>query len=135
VLNTRVERLPAEPIIVVTIHGHLDAPIMQQIYNDVADHADQIEGTVYRITDLRHMDVTLADMVEIIKEAGRGVPGSATDPRIMNIFVGKSHMTRFAADMLRLRRFGGVCCILINTMEDALAYVRLKAASASPSGV
>jgi len=108
---------------------------MQQIYGAVADHAEQIEGPVYRITDLRQMDVTLADMVEIIKEAGRGVPGSATDPRIVNIFVGKSHMTRFAADMLRLRRFGSVYSVLMNTLDDALAYVRLKAASSSPSGV
>ena len=134
-MNTRVERIPGEPIIIITIQGHLDAPIMQQIYGAVADHAEQIEGPVYRITDLRRMDVTLADMVEIIKEAGRGVPGSATDPRIVNIFVGKSHMTRFAADMLRLRRFGSVYSVLMNTLDDALAYVRLKAASSSPSGV
>jgi hypothetical protein len=134
-VTTRVERIAGEPIIVVTIQGHLDAPIMQQIYGQVADLAAQIEGPVYRITDLRQMDLTLADMVEVIKEAGRGVPGSATDPRIVNIFVGRSHMTRFAADMLRLRRFGSVYSVLMNTLEDALAYVRLKAANGSLSGV
>jgi hypothetical protein len=72
-------------------------------------------------------------MVEIIKEASKGIPGSASDPRVVNIFVGKSHMSRFAADMLRLRRFGGVCCLLMNTLDDALAYVRQKAANRSSS--
>lgn len=130
-MTTRVERMPGEPIIVVTINGHLDAPIMQRIYEQVTSHAQAIEGAVFRITDVRQMDVTLADMVEIIKEAGRGKPGSASDPRIVNVFVGKSHMSRFAADMLRLRRFGGISTVLMNTLEDALAYVRVKATSNS----
>lgn len=134
-MTTSVERIPGEPIILITLQGRLDAHVMQNLYKQVAELAHHIEGPVYRITDLRQMEVTLADMVEIIKEASRGFPGSATDPRVVNVFVGNSHMSRFAADMLRLRRFGGICCVLMNTLEDALAYVRLKAASNSPSSV
>lgn len=134
-MTTRVERIPGEPIILITIQGHLDAHIVQNTYKQVAELARHIEGPVYRITDLRQMEVTLTDMVEIIKEASRGLPGSATDPCILNVFVGKSHMSRFAADMLRLRRFGGVCCVLMTTLDDALAYVRVKTASSSPSSV
>jgi hypothetical protein len=74
-------------------------------------------------------------MVEIIKDANRGVPSSASDPRIVNVFVGKGHMSRFAADMLRIRRFGGVYSVLMNTLEDALAYVRVKTASIPSSSV
>jgi len=126
-VSTSVERVPGEPIIIITIKGHLDAHIMRDVYDRVAELARDVEAPVYRITDVREMDVTIADMVEIIKESSKGFPGSPTDPRIVNVFVGKSHMSRFAADMLRLRRFGGVSTVLMNTMEDALAYVRLKA--------
>ncbi len=125
--------MPGEPIIIITIQGHLDAQVMQNVYHQAAELARAIEGPVYRVTDLRFMEVTLADMVEIIKEAGRGIPGSTSDPRIVNVFVGKSHMSRFAADMLRLRRFGGVYSVLVNTLEDALAYVRVKAGGTSSS--
>jgi hypothetical protein len=134
-VTTQVERVPGEPIIIITIQGHLDAHVMQDVYQQVAELARTIEGPVYRITDLRLTEVTLADMVEIIKDAGRGIPGSASDPRIVNVFVGKNHMSRFAADMLRLRRFGGVYSVLMNTLEDALAYVRVKAASIPSSSV
>jgi hypothetical protein len=134
-VTTQVERVPGEPIIIITIQGHLDAHVMRDVYEQVANLARTIEGPVYRITDLRLMEVTLADMAEIIKDAGKGVPGSASDPRIVNVFVGKSHMSRFAADMLRLRRFGSVYSVLMNTLEDALAYVRVKAASIPSSSV
>ena len=134
-VTNHVERIPGEPIIIITIQGHLDAHIMRNTYQQVADIARTIEGPVYRITDLRNVDVTLADLVEVVKEASKSIPGSASDPRIINIFVGKNHMSRFAADMLRLRRFGGVYSVLMSTLEDALAYVRLKAANGSPSGV
>ncbi len=128
-MPTSVERVPGEPIIIITIQGHLDAHIMRDVYDRVARLGGNVEPPVYRITDVREMDVTLADMVEIIKDASRGFPGSPTDPRIVNVFVGKSHMSRFAADMHKLRRFGGVSTVLMNTMDDALAYVRLKARS------
>ena len=134
-MTTLVERVPGEPIILITVQGHLDAHIMQNVYRQVADLTRTIDGPVYRIIDLRQMEVTLADMVEVIKEAGKGTPGSASDPRNVNLFVGNSHMSRFAADMLRLRRFGGLCCMLMNTMDDAMAYVRQKSTSSSPSGV
>jgi hypothetical protein len=135
IVTTLVERVPDEPIIIITIQGHLDSHVMQGVYYQVAELARNIEGPVYRIIDLRYVEVTLADLVEIVKEAGKGIPGSASDPRIVNIFVGKSHLSRFAADMLRLRRFGSVHCVLMNTLEDALAYVRVKAARSFSSGV
>lgn len=126
-----VEKLAGEPIIVVTIKGHLDAEMMRAIYAEVAELSQGIAPPVYHITDVREMDVTLADMVEILKEASRGVAGSATDSRVANVFVGRSPMSRFAADMLRLRRFGGVSTVLLSTLDDALAYVRLKTATTS----
>jgi hypothetical protein len=134
-VTTQVERVPGEPIIIITVQGHLDAQVMRGIYQQGAELARTIQGPVYRITDLRLMEVTLADMVEIIRDANKGVPGSVSDPRIVNVFVGKSHMSQFAADMLRLRRFGGAYSVLMNTLEDALAYVRVKAASIPSSSV
>ena len=134
-MTTQVERVPGEPIIIITIQGHLDAHVMRNVYQQAAELARTIEGPVYRITDLRLMEVTLADLVEIFKDASRGIPSSASDPRVVNVFVGKSHMSRFAADMLRLRRFGSAYSVLMNTLEDALAFVRVKATGLPSSGV
>lgn len=108
---------------------------MRDVYQQAANLARTIEGPVYRITDLRLTELTLADMVEIVKDASKGIPAAASDPRIVNVFVGKSHMSRFAADMLRLRRFGGVYSVLMNTLDDALAYVRVKVSSIPSSSV
>jgi hypothetical protein len=123
-LSTRIEQLPGEPILLLTIQGHLDAHIMQHIYAQMAELSRNVEGSIYRIIDVRDMDVTLGDMVEIIKST---IPGIISHPRYTNVFVGKSSTSRYAIDVLRLRCFGGGATVMLSSLDDALNYARQKA--------
>jgi hypothetical protein len=117
-----VEKLPDEPIILVTIDGHLDVAIARQIYAEIAELAQDIEGKVYRITDLRKQTSSFMDTIGVVKEAAKGSPGTTSDPRITNVFVGHGKVAPTTLNLMRQKNpeSHGV----LETVEDALEYVR-----------
>ena len=94
-MSATVTRMPDEPIIVVTVDGHLDVEIARALYRQIAELAAQIDGPIYRITDVRKQECSFTEMMGVIKEASQGMAGTTSDPRITNIFVGREKMAMF----------------------------------------
>lgn len=121
-----VDRLPGEPIVVVTVTGHLTVEVMREVYRQIAKFADEIEPPIYRITDTRHREASFAEMMSIVKEAGKGMPGTTTDPRIRNVFVGRDKFAMIARDAYRNTNPEKLSMPTFDNMEDALTYVRYE---------
>ena len=121
-MSASVEKMPDEPIIVVTIDGHLDVEIAREVYAQIAKFAESIEGPIYRITDVRKQEISFMEMMAVIKEASKGMPGTTSDQRITNIFVGREKMAMLARDVLK--RLDPEGHGVLETVEDALDYIR-----------
>jgi hypothetical protein len=119
-----VERQPDQDknVIVVTIEGVLTVDMVRSIYKQIAEIAETMEGPIYRITDVRKEESTFMDIVRIIKEAGTGAPGTTTDPRIQNVFVGRGKMAAIAKDVLENTK-QNLSMPMFGTMEDAFTYI------------
>ena len=117
-----VEKLPNEPIILVTVEGHLDVSLAREIYAKIAELADDIQGPIYRITDLRKQTSSFADNIAVVKEASNRKPGTTSDPRITNVFVGREQIS--PVTLAVMRRDNPDSHGVLDSVEDALAYVR-----------
>jgi hypothetical protein len=118
-----VEKLPDEPIILVTVIGFLDVNMARSIYAQIAEIAATLQGPLYRITDVRQEHTSFVELVGVIKEASKGTAGTTTDPRIKNVFVGNEKMARVARDAL-VKNLGAASMPMFATMEDALEHIR-----------
>ncbi len=117
-----VEKYPNEPILLVTVDGHLDAPMVRQLYSQIGELTEGMEAPIYRITDVRKQETTFMEMMGIIKEATKDMPGTTSDPRIFNIFVGRDKMTMIARDVMQ--RINPNNHPILDEIEEALEYIR-----------
>jgi hypothetical protein len=125
-MSVTVEKLPHEPIVIVTIIGQLNITMMREAYAQIATILDACQPPVYRITDARAQETSFADMLDIIKEASHGMPGTTTDPRVCNIFVGRDKFARLAREAYINT---GHPIPLFDTLEDALTYIHHELSS------
>lgn len=121
-----VERVPDEPIIIMTILRRYDfekdAP---EAHTEVDRLLEEIEGRAYLITDYSQIDLTFSQLVVALGRATRGETGSASDPRIrQNIFVGEGEMVDLAAESLLQTQYGKLPVVVFPSLEKALTYVR-----------
>ena len=124
-MSVRVEKLPDQPVIILTYQGHMDVETVKSAFVQSAVIADTINGTVYRISDVRKGEGNFADVVNIIKAIRESALGSSADPKIKGIFVGGHQMVRLYADILKQEQFGATNIPFFKTMEEALEYIRL----------
>src|SRR5215210_1124109 len=128
-MPVKVEKLPDEPIIVLTYTGHMDVELVKSAFLQSAELAAHIEGPIYRISDVRQGEGDFVDVMKIIAEVRKGVRGSSADPRIKVVFVGSHHMARLYADFLQKQQYGAKMIPFFHTPEEALAYIRLDMAN------
>ena len=121
-----VEQLPGEPIVIVRVTGHLTVEVMRDVYRQIAAIADQIEPPLYRITDTRFREASFAEMMAIVKEASKGMPGTTTDPRIRNVFVGRDRIAMVGRDAYVNNDPNRNAMPIFESIEDALTYVRYE---------
>ncbi|MBC7813997.1 MAG: hypothetical protein H7175_22780 [Burkholderiales bacterium] len=121
-----VEKLPDEPIIVVTYAGELNLEIVSAAFRQSAEIMDRLDGTVYRISDIRQGTSEFSDTMDIIHRIrhSRNVSGSTLDPRLKAVFVGSHVLAEMYADILKQSEYGGKEIPFFNEMDDALAYIR-----------
>jgi hypothetical protein len=124
-MSVKVERLPSEPIIVLTYQGHMDVETVTSAFIESAKLAEQIDGVVYRISDVRLGEGDFGDVMKIIVEIRKGIPGSTADPKIRGVFVGGHQMVRLYADILKQEQFGATNIPFFKSMEEALEYIRV----------
>ncbi len=124
-MPVKVEKLPDLPVIVLTYEGHMDVDTVKSAFVQSAAIAAEIEGTVYRISDVRQGEGNFADVVNIIKAIGASALGSSADPKIKGVFVGGHQLARMYADFLKQEQFGSTAIPFFQTLEEALEYIRV----------
>ena len=137
-MSVTLEKLPDEPIVIVTAVGLLNVEGMRAIYTQIAKILEKIDPPLYRISDVREQETSFAEMIEIVKEAGRGMPGTTTDPRIRHMFVGRHKFAMLARDFYRNSDPNRLSMPTFDTLEEALSYVRAEikrqGAAVAPEG-
>lgn len=125
-----VVRPTDEPILIATFVGHVDSDMMLEMFRASDALTREGETIIYRISDCREANTHFADMMRIVSEAGRGLPGSSTDPRFHPVLVGTQAMVKLVADMLKQQKNGGLQVPIFHTIDDALEAIHLQMANA-----
>jgi hypothetical protein len=118
-----VEQYRDEAIIVLTFVGTINGEIVRDAFARCAETAETIEGTVYRISDVRQGEATFWDVLNVIAQVRARVPGASGDPKIKGVFVGTHPLARLYADFLR--QFG-IQTPFFKTVEEALDYIHVE---------
>ncbi len=126
-MEATVTHLPGEPILIVTV-AECDGGGASRLHGRIAEAMKQIDGPVYRIMDFSAADVTFNTMMAALREETRGRPGSASDPRIRDVFVGGSEILTLAARSLGHPQYLGREIPILPTLVDALNFVRSQMA-------
>ena len=124
-MSVKVEKLPEEPVIVLTYEGHLDVETVTSAFAQSRALAESMSGVVYRISDVRLGQGDFRDVIQVMGQVRAGVPGSSADPKIKGVLVGTHQMARLYADMMRQSQFGGVQIPFFKTVEEALDYIHV----------
>ena len=122
-MPVQVERIPDQPIIVLHYEGFLDLETVKSAFIQSAAFAAGIEGTVYRIADIRNATSNFVEIVNILKASRTNVQGSAIDSKFQVIFVGQNQLAHLYADALK--QLGAAPIPFFDTMEDAMQYIEL----------
>lgn len=121
-----VEKLPGEPIIIATHTGETTAEEVAIMFARSAELMRGIDGTVYRITDVTGVTLSLPNLLGIVGEASRRGPGSPGDPRLRVHMVGTDAMAKLYVEFVKHRRNGGVQIPMHRTVDAALHAIRLQ---------
>jgi hypothetical protein len=119
-----VERLPGQPIIVLHYEGFLDLDTIKSAFMQSAKFAAEIEGTIYRIADVRNADSNFVEIVKIVKASRANVQGNATDTKFQVIFAGQNQLIHLYTDALK--QLGAAPIPIFHTMEDAMQFIDLE---------
>lgn len=122
----KVERLPNEPIIVVTWQMPVDTgKETPQTFVDI-DALIGPDETVYCITDLRAVNIDFGTLVTAMAAQRVKAPGSPSDPRLRSSLVGTGMLWEIASRGAKQLQYGGLDIPLYSSLEDALANAREK---------
>jgi hypothetical protein len=121
-----VERLGDEPIIVLTAVPPVSGEDTADLPQRIAGLMRPEDELVFRIADVREMNLTFGDMVQWLSSETQGdaVPGSMRDPRIRVITVATDDVTRIAVDAAKQDQYHGVEVEMYSTMDEALNSAR-----------
>ncbi len=132
-MSVKVEKLPDEPVIILTYEGHLDVETVRTAFTQSLVLAESTPGVVYRISDVRLGEGDFRDVMQVMEQVRAGIPGSSADPKIKGVFVGTHQMARLYAEMMRQSQFGGVQIPFFKTVEEALDYIHVDQQSQHPA--
>lgn len=123
-MSVVVERVPGQPIIVLRYDGFLDLETVKSAFAQSAALAADIEGTIYRIADIRTADSNFVEIVNIIKASRANVAGNAMNNQYQVIFVGQNQLAHLYADALK--QLGASPIPFFHTVEDAMHFIELE---------
>lgn len=93
-----------EPIVVFTYEDKLTREIFQKVIAENARYIKEIGEPIYIIADVRKMESTFLDMLQVMQEAQQEQDGSTHDGNIkMLIFVGSGTFARMYRDTMQKR--------------------------------
>lgn len=119
-----IRRLPGEPIIIVEAVPPFDRHDVDDTNDRVHALAREIDGRVFRVSDVRLINVTFESIQETLAEHQGGEPGSITDPQMIPVFVGGGELSHMLADGFAHHNFGGIMVLLFDDLDLALEHIR-----------
>lgn len=118
-----VEKIDNKPVIIVTNTGQVTADERAAGIEKVLKIVDTTEGTLYRVIDVRDMDIDFPTFMVFLKGVTTKEKGSIGDDRFYNVFVGRQKMVMSVRDAIQKRSEDGNPIPMFWTMEDALTHV------------
>jgi hypothetical protein len=119
-----VERIPGEPIIMAKLSGDLTVDDVVEMFTRSAEIIKDVEGTVYRITNVQDIKAPFVEAMKTVQAATKGRSGSTSDPRIYAMFVGNTQWVDFYRNALQQEQFGGISLPVFASKEEALEHIR-----------
>jgi queuine/archaeosine tRNA-ribosyltransferase len=121
-----VQKLPKEPIIVVTYTPPFKGSDVHVVNQQVAQIAKNIHSDIYRIADLRSVNIEWTELMAALQEATQRTDGTLRDEHIHSIFVGSDEMVSFAVESLQQRQYGGIHAELFSSLDEAIDSARAQ---------
>lgn len=130
-MPVEVTRMPNQPIIYALFTGTVTEQDVLEVFQRSVEISVDIKGSVYRITETRDIDTTLAELMMILKQMSTGQPGSSADPRFKPVLVGTDEFIKLVSDATYQEQYGKLNLPLFENFEKALAYTEERIAHAS----
>ena len=118
-----IEKIENKPIFIVASDGTVTPDERAAGLAELNQLIEGIEGTIYRIIDVRQHNMDFPTFVVFLKGALTKEKGSIGDPRFYNVFVGREKMTMMLRDSMQKQSEDGNPIPLFWTIEDALAHI------------
>jgi hypothetical protein len=106
----KVQKLPYEPVILVTFKGVITADDCVQLFEQCARLGESIRGHIYRVIDIRQAHGNVRALLE---QVWQGRQGHSVDPRYVEALVGAAPIDQNETH-----------AALFDDVEVALAYLR-----------
>lgn len=125
-----VERLPNDPIIIITFSGAVNADMVAQATLHVEALLSEYRVNTVLVFDTTKAETDFKHILEILQETTGADPDEeAVDFTILTAFVGTSAMIKLYINAARQKQFGGQTFPLFATLEDAITAMRISLAS------
>lgn len=118
-----VYRVDDEPLLIATLTGEVTRETLLTMYERSAALFTEADTTLYRITDLRHIETSIGVALQALADARADIPGSVADPRIHGIILGNNRWARIASDTIG--RVTGYEVPIFDAMGEARRYVKV----------
>lgn len=129
-MSIEVNRLPNEPIILMTYTGAFEAEDLKNAFHRSVELLDEIGDKAYRISDVRGVDEAntrgIIELFKVRKDLREDKAGSSADPRIHAVLVGGNRLARLYADFMNQAQFGNIQLPFFHSLEEAMIYIRSK---------
>lgn len=119
-----VERLPGEPIILLTFTKPYDTEQAKMASAEVNLIMQNETEKFYRVSDVSQLDNDPRDVVTGFSHHRQLADGSVTDPRLIPVVVGGGMSGVILARSLNVSTQGKVEVLLYDTVEEALSDIR-----------
>lgn len=119
---SRVEKLPDEPIIVITESGFINLEYINESMRQMDELAKTFEGDFHLLIDARQSDSNFVNVMAILSNSAP--PEDARQP-LTTTFVGKSSFLKLFRDAFSQKQFSGEQMALFENKQIALESIRL----------
>ena len=119
-MNTLVKKLSNEAILLVTYSDDLTAPTCKDVFRQSHDLTLDY-ALVYRIHDIRKLDIPFSELINLMRSADNGLCGGASDPRFHSVFVATDKLMKQAQSMMRTQGFS---IPIFTDLEQAVLFCR-----------
>jgi hypothetical protein len=119
-----VKILPAEPIVFVSITPPFN-PLsdVPEAYTKAAQLSQTIPGTVFMLSDVSTISLSLDDMINGMAMLRGVLP---KDNRYRFLAIGSAELIKFAAQAMKQAQYGNVDIRLFASLDEAVAHVHAE---------